>query len=81
MTKELAVKMYSDMVRLQVMDTILYEVQRQGRISFYLNTTGEEATNIGSAAALTSDDIVLPQVYLNSHIDHSLHLSMSSTRR
>lgn len=60
-TMELAVKMYSDMVRLQVMDTIFYEVQRQGRISFYLNTTGEEATNIGSAAALTSDDIVLPQ--------------------
>ncbi|EXB37668.1 2-oxoisovalerate dehydrogenase subunit alpha [Morus notabilis] len=60
-TKELAVKMYSDMVRIQAMDTILYEAQRKGRISFYINTMGEEATNIGSAAALTSHDIVLRQ--------------------
>lgn len=60
-SKELAQKMYSDMVTLQVMDTIFYEAQRQGRISFYLTTIGEEAINIASAAALTNDDIVLPQ--------------------
>ncbi|KAJ6817229.1 uncharacterized protein M6B38_411795 [Iris pallida] len=59
--KELAQKMYSTMVTLQVMDTIFYEAQRQGRISFYLTTIGEEAINIASAAALTSDDVVLPQ--------------------
>lgn len=50
------------MVTLQMMDIIFYEAQRQGRISFYVTTTGEEATNIASAAALTSDDLVLPQV-------------------
>lgn len=50
------------MVALQIMDTIFYEAQRQGRLSFYLTSTGEEAINIASAAALTSDDIVLPQV-------------------
>ena len=55
-------KMYSDMVTLQTMDSIFYEVQRQGRISFYLTSMGEEAVNIASAAALSSDDIVLPQV-------------------
>ncbi|PON35296.1 Dehydrogenase, E1 component [Trema orientale] len=60
-TKEIATKMYSDMVTLQMMDTMLYEAQRQGRISFYVTTMGEEATNIASAAALSSDDIVLPQ--------------------
>lgn len=54
--------MYSDMVRLQVMDTIFYEAQRQGRISFYLTSIGEEAINVASAAALTIDDIVFPQV-------------------
>lgn len=54
--------MYSTMVALQIMDTIFYEAQRQGRLSFYLTSTGEEAINIASAAALTSDDIVLPQV-------------------
>ncbi|KAL9356408.1 hypothetical protein Peur_049661 [Populus x canadensis] len=59
--KEIAVKMYSDMATLQTMDTIFYEAQRQGRISFYLTTIGEEAINIASAAALTIDDFVVPQ--------------------
>lgn len=50
------------MVTLQTMDTIFYEAQRQGRISFYLTTIGEEAINIATAAALTIDDHVFPQV-------------------
>lgn len=50
------------MVALETMDRIFYEAQRQGRLSFYLTTTGEEAINIASAAALTPHDIVLPQV-------------------
>lgn len=62
MSKEVAVKMYSHMVTLQVMDSVLYEAQRQGRFSFYLTTIGEEAINIGSAAALSADDFILPQV-------------------
>ncbi|KAI3697245.1 hypothetical protein L6452_30121 [Arctium lappa] len=60
-SKELAVKMYTNMVTLQVMDTIFYEAQRQGRISFYLTTIGEEAINIASAAALNDNDFVFPQ--------------------
>ncbi|XVF14813.1 hypothetical protein REPUB_Repub09cG0093700 [Reevesia pubescens] len=60
-SEEIAVKMYSNMVTLQTLDTIFYEAQRQGRISFYLTTIGEEAINIASAAALTLDDIVFPQ--------------------
>ncbi|CAA0839459.1 2-oxoisovalerate dehydrogenase subunit alpha 2-mitochondrial [Striga hermonthica] len=59
--KDIAVKMYRDMVRLQTMDTIFYESQRQGRISFYVTAIGEEAINIASAAALSMDDIVFPQ--------------------
>lgn len=54
--------MYSDMVTLQTMDTIFYEAQRQGRISFYLTTSGEEAINVASAAAIKNDDFVVPQV-------------------
>ncbi|PQP91798.1 2-oxoisovalerate dehydrogenase subunit alpha 2 mitochondrial [Prunus yedoensis var. nudiflora] len=60
-SKEVAIKMYTDMVTLQTMDTIFYEAQRQGRISFYLTAVGEEAINIASAAALTIDDVVFPQ--------------------
>lgn len=54
--------MYSGMVTLQTMDTVLYEAQRQGRISFYVTSNGEEAINLASAAALSSNDLILPQV-------------------
>ncbi|XVF61035.1 hypothetical protein PTKIN_Ptkin08bG0096000 [Pterospermum kingtungense] len=60
-SEEIAVKMYSNMVSLQTLDTIFYEAQRQGRISFYVTTIGEEAINIASAAALTPEDFVFPQ--------------------
>lgn len=63
--KEVAVKMYMHMVTLQVMDTIFYEAQRQGRISFYLTCIGEEAINIASAAALNFEDLVFPQVIMD----------------
>ncbi|KAG5050144.1 hypothetical protein JHK85_011247 [Glycine max] len=60
-SKEVAVKMYTDMVTLRSMDTIFYEAQRQGRISFYVTAIGEEAINVASAAALAMDDVVFPQ--------------------
>ncbi|KAL6515481.1 hypothetical protein OROHE_018515 [Orobanche hederae] len=59
--KETAMRMYKSMVTLQTMDIIFYEAQRQGRLSFYLTSSGEEAINIATAAALTLDDIILPQ--------------------
>jgi len=63
--------MYREMVTLHIMDNIFYEAQRQGRISFYLTSNGEEAINIASAAALSIDDIVLPQVQHQS-LQHSI---------
>lgn len=60
-SEELAVKLYSSMVTLQILDTVFNEAQRQGRISFYLTSNGEEAINIASAAALSIDDVILPQ--------------------
>ncbi|ORY93001.1 Thiamin diphosphate-binding protein [Syncephalastrum racemosum] len=42
------------------MDGLLYEAQRQGRISFYMTHYGEEAM-MGSAAALSNDDTVFGQ--------------------
>ena len=32
--------MYKTMVQLNVMDSILYEAQRQGRLSFYMTNYG-----------------------------------------
>jgi len=49
------------MTLLNTMDRILYESQRQGRISFYMTNYGEEGTHIGSAAALNPDDLVFGQ--------------------
>lgn len=54
-------KIYENMVLLPTMDNLLYNVQRQGKISFYMTAYGEEATIIGSAAALAPDDEVLGQ--------------------
>lgn len=35
--------------------------QRQGRLSFYMQCTGEEAAVIGSAAALDDNDMIMAQ--------------------
>lgn len=59
--KETVQKMFRDMVKLNTMDKILYESQRQGRISFYMTNYGEEATHIGSAAALELRDLIYGQ--------------------
>ncbi|CAM8946013.1 unnamed protein product [Rhodiola kirilowii] len=61
LSKEVAVKMYKDMVTIQIMDSIFFVAQRQGRISFYATSDGEEAISVASAAALKPDDFVLPQ--------------------
>ncbi|GJU65098.1 dehydrogenase, E1 component, thiamine diphosphate-binding fold protein [Tanacetum coccineum] len=59
--KELALKIYINMVTLETMDTLFYEAQRQGRFSFYMSSFGEEAINIASAASLSPDDHILAQ--------------------
>jgi len=61
LSKETAIKMYRDMISLSIMDKVLYDSQRQGRISFYMTNIGEEACHIGSAAALRNDDLVYGQ--------------------
>ena len=38
---------YTIMCRIQALDDIFYNAQRQGRISFYMQSTGEEATHVG----------------------------------
>jgi len=43
------------------MDQLLYNAQRQGRISFYMTAYGEEGTHLGSAAALDPEDVVYAQ--------------------
>jgi 2-oxoisovalerate dehydrogenase E1 component alpha subunit len=53
--------MYKHMIRLNNMDKIFYDAQRQGRISFYMTAFGEEATHIGCASAFKPEDVILAQ--------------------
>lgn len=53
-------RMYRTMVLNRLLDERMLKLQRQGRIGFYLQTTGEEATHIGSVAALRSSDWIFP---------------------
>lgn len=59
--EEQAISLYSSIARLQTMDAVFYESQRQGRFSFYMTSAGEEATAVGSAAALKDSDPVFAQ--------------------
>ncbi|XP_013166355.1 PREDICTED: 2-oxoisovalerate dehydrogenase subunit alpha, mitochondrial isoform X1 [Papilio xuthus] len=59
--KESLINIYRNMIQLNQMDKILYESQRQGRISFYMTNYGEEGIHMGSAAALSPRDLVFAQ--------------------
>nr|WP_203565430.1 thiamine pyrophosphate-dependent dehydrogenase E1 component subunit alpha [Alteromonas profundi] len=60
-SKEVALKIYDTMEYIRVLDDRMIAAQRQGRISFYLASTGEEAAAVASAAALGDDDLIMSQ--------------------
>ncbi len=53
-------KMLRDMVTVRVFDDRMYRAQRQGKTSFYMKCTGEEAIAVAAAAALDRDDMRFP---------------------
>ena len=53
-------KMLKDMVTVRVFDDRMYRAQRQGKTSFYMKCTGEEAIAVAAAAALSRDDMHFP---------------------
>ncbi|KAK0121456.1 hypothetical protein ONS95_009750 [Cadophora gregata] len=57
----LALKLYRDMVAVSIMDVIMFDAQRQGRLSFYITSQGEEGTCVGSASALEKEDVIFCQ--------------------
>ncbi|KAK5113387.1 hypothetical protein LTR62_003487 [Meristemomyces frigidus] len=58
---DLLLKMYKDMVTVSIMDIIMFDAQRQGRISFYMVSAGEEGIAVGSASSLTNRDPMFAQ--------------------
>ncbi|MDE2596315.1 MAG: 3-methyl-2-oxobutanoate dehydrogenase (2-methylpropanoyl-transferring) subunit alpha [Sphingomonadales bacterium] len=53
-------QMLRTMALTRAFDDRMYRGQRQGKTSFYMKCTGEEATSVGSAFALARDDMVFP---------------------
>ncbi|MHA2387123.1 MAG: thiamine pyrophosphate-dependent dehydrogenase E1 component subunit alpha [Candidatus Hodarchaeales archaeon] len=54
------VKMFEYMILVRLLDEKGMRLQRQGRISFNIPSTGQEATQIGAAAALSPEDWIFP---------------------
>jgi 2-oxoisovalerate dehydrogenase E1 component alpha subunit len=52
--------MLRHMKTVRVFDDRMYRAQRQGKTSFYMKSTGEEAIAVAAAHALASDDMCFP---------------------
>jgi 2-oxoisovalerate dehydrogenase E1 component alpha subunit len=59
--QKLAEKLYRDMLYIRCLDERMVGAQRQGRLSFYLTCTGEEAAVAGTIAAFQPEDMVMAQ--------------------
>ncbi|MDP3276209.1 MAG: thiamine pyrophosphate-dependent enzyme [Deltaproteobacteria bacterium] len=53
-------RMYREVLRLRVLDERMLVIQRQGRIGFYGEVKGQEATPIATGLALEADDWIFP---------------------
>ena len=53
----------------RIFDEQMQRIHRQGRISFYMKCTGEEAVSVAAGLALRSDDMLFP-----SYRNQALHL-------
>lgn len=61
LSEEEVVKLYKNMLTISIMDLIMFDAQRQGRLSFYMVSAGEEAISVGSASVLDTGDVVFCQ--------------------
>ncbi|HEY0026854.1 MAG TPA: 3-methyl-2-oxobutanoate dehydrogenase (2-methylpropanoyl-transferring) subunit alpha, partial [Allosphingosinicella sp.] len=53
-------RMLRDMMMVRVYDDRMYRAQRQGKTSFYMKCTGEEAVAVAAAHALDREDMCFP---------------------
>jgi len=53
-------ELYAVMVKTRILDERGLALQRQGRIGFFLQSLGQEASHVGSAAALKDSDWLFP---------------------
>ncbi len=57
---ETLLQMLRHMLLLRAFDDRMFRAQRQGKTSFYMKSTGEEATSVATTMALNSDDMCFP---------------------
>jgi len=55
------VQLYKTMLSVSIMDLVMFDAQRQGRVSFYMVSAGEEALSVGSASVLDKEDVIFCQ--------------------
>ena len=60
LSPERLIAMLRHMALTRAYDDRMYRAQRQGKTSFYMKCTGEEATSIAATHALDRDDMVFP---------------------
>jgi 2-oxoisovalerate dehydrogenase E1 component alpha subunit len=60
LSDEEAARLYQAMLRNRLLDERMVMLQRQGRIGFFIGSTGEEAAIIGAAGALRPTDWLFP---------------------
>lgn len=74
LTDEQVLKIYRDMVAVSIMDLIMFDAQRQGKISFYMVSAGEEGICVGSSSALQANDPVFAQ-----YREHGVYIHRGAT--
>lgn len=55
------IQWYRNMLTVSILDLIMFDAQRQGRTSFYMVSAGEEGIAVGTASAMTPDDVIFLQ--------------------
>src|SRR5690242_9074016 len=57
---EACLKLYRGLLQVRLVDDRYMKLQRQGRLGFYMQSTGEEACHFGVAYATRTSDWVFP---------------------
>ncbi len=60
LSNDMKLKMLHHIMKVRSFDDRMFRAQRQGKTSFYMKCTGEEATSIAPAMALADDDMIFP---------------------
>lgn len=58
---EVIVKLYTDMLYISILDVIMFDAQRQGRLSFYMVSAGEEAVSVATSSVIDREDVIFCQ--------------------